>query len=400
MTYRKSDARSQPSDGLIPLLRATNITATLNLESDLVYVPTGVVKVQQCLRRGDVVVAASSGSVSVVGKSAPVKREWLGTFGAFCSTIRPKPVIDPDFLALFLSSDAVRRRWSAAARGTNINNLKSSDLLSTPVPLPSISEQRRIVDILDDHLSRLEAAGGSLQASLRRTQALDRSLLNHAIESLMEKGVPARTVNSLCETALGKMLDSKKAGGRPTPYLRNINVRWGTFALSDVKLVNLTEQERYAFAVKPGDLLVCEGGEPGRCAVWNHGEMKVAFQKALHRVRPRNTAATNIDYVALCLEQSIRSGRANRFFTGTTIRHLPQEKLRSIEIPFPGPVEQMRVVQTVQGQRESLDRFTAQARRAATSSSAIKRALLEAAFSGRLTGHSSDLDVAAQMAGI
>ena len=85
---------------------------------------------------------------------------------------------------------------------------------------------------------------------------------------------------------LGKMLGKAKNIGKPTRYLRNINVRWFTFDLSSLALMRATADDKSELALKDGDLLVCKGGELGRCSVWNLGENALIFQKAIHRVRP------------------------------------------------------------------------------------------------------------------
>jgi len=80
---------------------------------------------------------------------------------------------------------------------------------------------------------------------------------------------------------LGKMLDKAKNTGQLRPYQRNTNVQWQRFDLSDLKEMRLEDNELDEYEVLPGDLLVCEGGEPGRCAIWNGEIEKIHFQKAL-----------------------------------------------------------------------------------------------------------------------
>ena len=191
VTYKKEAARLTPAAGFLPLLRATNIRDQLDLDGELVYVPAAGVKDVQRLRRGDVLLVASSGSASVVGKSASLTSDWSGTFGAFCSVLRPGPAVHPRYLAMFVQSAEVRRRWSDAARGTNINNLKASALSETLVPLPPLGEQRRIAHALDGHLSRLDAAAGALDRAQLAQQALRVALLRTAFAG----GLPLERVD-------------------------------------------------------------------------------------------------------------------------------------------------------------------------------------------------------------
>src|SRR4029077_16853714 len=105
---------------------------------------------EQRLRLNDIVIAASSGSIKVVGKAAQLRHEWRGTFGAFCAVFRPSPLVDARYVAHFMASPAYRARVSSLAAGVNINNLKRQHILDTPVPLPPREEQALIVDRLED----------------------------------------------------------------------------------------------------------------------------------------------------------------------------------------------------------------------------------------------------------
>src|SRR5437016_8518 len=93
-------------------------------------------------------------------------------------------------------------------------------------------------------------------------------------------------LGEIADVRLGKMLDkSKHRSGRPLPYLRNINVRWGSVNTSDLLEMNFEDDELDRFGLRKGDVLVCEGGEPGRAAVWNNSIPNVKYQKAIHRIR-------------------------------------------------------------------------------------------------------------------
>jgi type I restriction enzyme S subunit len=179
VTYKKQQARADAAAGFSPILRATNIGEGLNFDG-LVYVPDAVIRDEQRLRVGDVVVAASSGSASVVGKSAMLNQSWEGSFGAFCAVLRARDVIEPSYLAAFVSSPMVRQRWSELAAGTNINNLKREHITDTPVPLPSVEEQRRIVQEVEERLSRIDAMRASIERAQKRSKALRAAILERA----------------------------------------------------------------------------------------------------------------------------------------------------------------------------------------------------------------------------
>lgn len=93
-------------------------------------------------------------------------------------------------------------------------------------------------------------------------------------------------MSHIADHRLGKMLDKSKNKGKPYPYLRNTNVQWLEFDLDDIKEMRFEDDELDEYEVRKGDLLVCEGGEPGRCAIWQGQTTPMMFQKAIHRVRP------------------------------------------------------------------------------------------------------------------
>ena len=182
VTFKKSEASSVPGPGLVPIARAGNLRpGRAILDHNLVYVPHTRVASDQYLRAGDVLIATSSGSISVVGKSALIDADWHGAHGAFMSILRAHNSLDPSFLGYWVQSEPIRSRWRLAAAGTNINNLKKVDLLSTPIPICPLTEQRRVVQVIEDHLARIDATD-IVRNSLTTLVALRRSILAKAFD--------------------------------------------------------------------------------------------------------------------------------------------------------------------------------------------------------------------------
>jgi len=141
---------------------------------------------------------------------------------------------------------------------------------------------------------------------------------------------------------LGKMLDNAKNRGVPRPYLRNVNVRWFEFHLSDLKMMPFEDRELNEFAIRSGDVVICEGGEPGRAAVWNGGDSEVYFQKALHRMRLNpNVLPRFLVYYLRCAADE---GLLIPYSTGATFRHLTGQALAKLPIPVPPLAEQHCIV--------------------------------------------------------
>lgn len=151
------------------------------------------------------------------------------------------------------------------------------------------------------------------------------------------------------------MLDSKtRTGDHQVPYLRNVNVQWGRIDTDDLLYVDIHPDDRERFEVRQGDLLVCEGGEVGRCAVWQHPDKQyIAFQKALHRIRP--CGGMSPFYLRYYLEHLSLQGHLASRATGSTIKHLPQERLRELPILLPPLEEQQRIVCALEDHLSRLD---------------------------------------------
>lgn len=187
-------------------------------------------------------------------------------------------------------------------------------------------------------------------------------------------------LGSIAETNLGKMLDAKKNKGVPRPYLRNINVRWGSFDLSDLLEMRIQDEEVERYSVRKGDLIICEGGEPGRCAIWKD-EDKVFFQKALHCVRPHLVLS---EYLFIVINALSLSGFTERYFTGTTIKHLTGQSLKALLIPIPPIHEQQDIIKMVSNTLMLVDCIENNRTELVTIISSAKAYILDLAIRGQL----------------
>ncbi len=151
-------------------------------------------------------------------------------------------------------------------------------------------------------------------------------------------------LGEVTESCLGKMLDQAKNKGEYLPYLANVNVRWGSFDLSNLSQMRFESHEKERYGLKYGDLVVCEGGEPGRCAIWKEEIPDMRIQKALHRVRVHDDLDYRYLYYWFLLAG--KRGELEQYFTGATIKHMPGDKLKKIVIAKP-PIEIQRRIADV-----------------------------------------------------
>jgi type I restriction enzyme S subunit len=184
------------------------------------------------------------------------------------------------------------------------------------------------------------------------------------------------------ESILGKMLDKQKNIGIERPYLGNINVRWGQFDLDNLKSMKIEETEVDRYSVKDGDLVICEGGEPGRCAVWQSKETTVFIQKALHRVR--FTESYNSIFAFYYLVYSTPLERVVKNFTGTTIKHLTGAGLNKIQFPICSLEEQIEIVTVLEAIDSEIENLDGQMVQELKRSETLRQSILKKAFSGQL----------------
>lgn len=153
---------------------------------------------------------------------------------------------------------------------------------------------------------------------------------------------PTKKIGELFDVQLGKMLNEKAKQGVLLPYLANFNVRWGTFDLSRLNEMAFSEKEREKYLLCPGDLLMCEGGEIGRCAVWKGANKTIYFQKALHRLRPLNQGIST-EFIYYYIQHIASKGELPKLVGETSIAHLTREKLLCLRVPNPDSSEQAAI---------------------------------------------------------
>ena len=177
------------------------------------------------------------------------------------------------------------------------------------------------------------------------------------------------------------MLDKQKNQGLLQPYLRNVNVRWGKFDLSDLLQMPFEDGEAERYSIGQNDLVVCEGGEPGRCAIWTETE-SIKFQKALHRVRCSDGILNK--YIQIILKTFYTNGMLESYYTGSTIKHLTGDALNSFLFPLPPTKEQLRIVDEVEKWEDVIDALDTEGKELSSAILQTKSHILDLAIHGKL----------------
>ncbi|HNB40956.1 MAG TPA: restriction endonuclease subunit S, partial [Anaerolineales bacterium] len=220
------------------------------------------------------------------------------------AAIRSNEKVLPRFLLNALRSasfkDGVALNWSYGTQ----QNIGMKVLENLPVQLPPLSEQVDIIETIDRETARIDALILKKSRFVELLEEKRLTVITTAVTKGLNSGVKMKASGvewigavpkhwAVCKLSyrysveLGKMLDEKKMTGKnPVPYLRNKDVQWQQINVNDLPIIDITPQEIDRYTVKSGDLLVCEGGDVGRAAIWRGDDNVIGYQKALHRLPP------------------------------------------------------------------------------------------------------------------
>jgi type I restriction enzyme S subunit len=185
ITYAKTDSSKEPVPSFIPLLGAANIQGSINYEG-LTFVSSSLIKSDQYLKDGDILICMSSGSKHLVGKTGVVKNPPNSSFGAFCGVFRILEEKNRDYLALFFKSPGYRTAISDVSRGIGINNLRVGDIENIELSMPPEVEQKRIVAKVDE----LMALCDQLELQKQSRDNLRVATRKSAIDSISTANTP------------------------------------------------------------------------------------------------------------------------------------------------------------------------------------------------------------------
>ena len=260
----------------------------------------------------------------------------------------------------------------------------SKEFIEThPIPLPPLAEQKRIVAILDEAFEGIDTAIANAKKNLANARELFETYLG-SVFSLEAEWVK-KTVGELADHSLGKMLDKQKNRGTLEPYLRNLNVRWFGFDLDDVLQMPFEDDEADRYTAIKGDVLMCEGGYPGRCAIWDSDE-RIYIQKAIHRIRfkQKNLNRWFLYFVHFLNMQD----RLREHFTGSGIQHFTGQALHRFHVSLPPPDDLENYVVRFDAHRDLSQELETVYRQKLGHLKGLKQAILQKAFTGELTERS------------
>lgn len=276
---------------------------------------------------------------------------------------RPYPETEPRYFSYLFRTDAYKNEVDGFSRGIvkDRNRLYWEDFKRMSSCFPPLDEQKAIADYLDANAVKVRRFIRNRRRLIDVLNEQRQAIINRAVTRGLDPNAPLRPsgiewlgdvpehwvstkLASRYDQCLGKMVDAKRfTGGHALPYLRNTDVQWDRINTQDLPLIDIAPHERERFTIRHGDLLVCEGGDVGRCAFWR-GELEVCgFQKALHRLRPLNCDADCPRFLYYCMYNASKLGVFLADGSENTIAHLTGVKLRAHRFAFPSKGEQQRI---------------------------------------------------------
>jgi type I restriction enzyme S subunit len=355
------------------------------------------------LEVGDVVITKDSESWDDIAIPAFVEATADDLIcGYHLAFIRPnREMLDGRFLFRCVQSRPVALQLELEATGVTRYGLPKGAIGSALLPLPSLRLQYLIANYLDRETERIDALMVEKEHMLvlleeKRTALISRAVtrgLNPDV-TLIPSGldwlgdIPAHwgtpPVYARFEVQLGKMLDEKKIKGTHlSPYLRNVDVQWGKINISSLPEMDFDDESRVRYTLQPGDILVCEGGEIGRSAIWFGEIVECYYQKALHRLRPLNGHDDTYFFVYVMqtlVNLCVFSSLAN----AATIQHLPAEKLRTVRYPAPPIHEQREIVSFLNRETAYLKKLNCEITHSIQLLKEHRAALITAAVTGQI----------------
>jgi len=311
----------------------------------------------------------------------------------------------PRFVALLINdAHYVREQINALGKGAIMSGLNSSIIKTLRLVIPPLCEQNTILSFIDRQTSKIDALITKKERLIELLQEKRVALISHAVTKGLDPTVPVKDsgVEWLREipthwgitklkrhftVQLGKMLSPTASTPDDTlePYLRAANIQWDGVDVSDIKEMWFSPSEKEKYSLKYGDLLVSEGGDAGRSALWKSELPACYIQNAINRVRSKNSkngySTKFLYYWLFVLKQS---GYIDIICSKATISHLTAEKLKEIPIIALPVNEQDLIVIFLEEKTAKLNKICQKIKNAINKLKEYRTALISAAVTGKI----------------
>lgn len=403
VSYKKSDIYTNLNEKSIELLRANNIKDSNLVLDDIVYVDKSKVKKEQILKKGDILICASSGSKHLVGKSVLIKENTNFTFGAFCKVIRTEK-ISSRFLEYFFQSQEYRNLINQVVSGTNINNIKNEHIDNIMIPLPPINEQQRIVNRIESLFAKLDRVKELIENTLAQFEQNKMAILHKAFTGELTAKWRKENNIDLSSWENGILMDFCKINPKkintkefdddmivsfiPMPCVSDI---WGKIVKKELRKLG---------EVKKGYTNFCEGDvlfakitpcmENGKSAIVDKLENDIGFGSTEFYVLRCDENKLNNKYLHYFVRQKTFRDEAKGEMTGAVgQQRVPKTFLENYKMKVPTIEEQQEIVNILDNLLAKYNKIK-NLEQQLEKIELLKKAILAKAFRGELGTNNPD----------
>ena len=359
----------------MPIIRIQNLTS----ENAPYNYSKGIFEEKYIVHNGDLLFAWSASLGAHIWKGQDA---WLNQH---IFKVLPKEGIDRDYLYYFLL--AVVAELYAKTHGSGMVHITKAPFMNTPIPIPSLPEQERIVARIEELFSQLDAGVETLKKTKAQLSVYRQAAITEAFS--VENNTPNVCLSDIAQI-IGGITKGRDLSGTETielPYLRVANVQNGYLDLSEIKTIKLRVDEKERYLLKPGDVLYTEGGDRdklGRGTVWR-GEIKdCVHQNHIFKARVDQSKAIPV-YVALW---SMSTPARNYFYQkgkqSVNLASINKTVLSALTLPLPTLEKQRKIINHIESRLSVCDSIEQTVDTALQQAEAMRQSILTQAFGGAL----------------
>ncbi|MCY4610309.1 MAG: restriction endonuclease subunit S [Gammaproteobacteria bacterium] len=357
-------------------------------------------RARRVVRDGDTIISTVR---TYLGAIAPIRNPDPNTIvSTGFATIRPRE-ISPDFISYVLREASLVGEIVSRSLGVSYPAVNESEIETLPILLPNLDEQYGIAAFLDRETTKIDTLIEKQERLIELLQEKRITLISHTVTKGLDSSVPMKDpgIEWLGEipahwevTAskkqfsiqLGKMLQRNPTSRDDieVPYLKARHVQWFLVDASSLPTMWISERESGKYCVQEGDLVVCEGGEGGRCGLVKKAPNNCIIQNALHRVREAPNGGSMVEY----LQYVISAVSSAKWFDATnskaTIAHFTKEKFNEMSVPVPSHTEQCSIATFLDRETAKIDTLISKVYQAIKLKKEFRSALISAAVTGKI----------------
>jgi type I restriction enzyme S subunit len=315
------------------------------------------------------------------GKLRPYLRKyWRAEFSGTASSefvIIKGSSLNLNFLFWAIQSDSFINDVDSSTYGSKMPRASWEYMKNIKLPFPeSIEEQTQIADFLDKKVAQLDKVKSLLEEQIKTLEDYRQSLIYETVTKGLDKTVPLKDsgvdwigqipegwgvgkLKYYFDVQLGKMLQPSAINGNDIEidYLRAINVQWDNISVDNLSKMWCNPSEVSKYEIMNGDLLVCEGGEVGRCGIVEYLSDRAIIQNAVHRIRSAERA--NVRFLNYYIQHTTKSKWFDILCNKATIAHLTSEKLLNTLVVLPSISEQIQIADFLDKKTEQINQMIA-----------------------------------------